>query len=637
MKGCKERIEIMTNSEKPETVQEIPVIDEVSVSDKSITNEAIREISLVPKWIYYAAFFITFTIPNLVFSGRSWFDTLHIMKWFVTMVPVAVIAAIAGFNLFRHGASRVNFKMDQFGIAWIAIILLITLQPFFIQMTSTATFVKELFFFATLFAVYVLCCNQKPDGRFFRLLLWGCSINASLNILFAEIMIRGISPEIMIYGISVKFPFIMDVPGNYIGNTGQQEMFGLWVAMAILNCMYLHVHYSEKWRSEKTSVCMMILNIFFMSVNACGLWRTTARGGILALFVGFAIMILCFARNKAWKAVVHLASLIGVVLLFFALFIVINPFGGPNRGAATVHKITDMVVNTGTFGGRIAIWRVSNEIFLKHPVAGVGLGHYKWHFLDGQSTLFEKYPELIDNPDYPWQYTYWAHNEFLQWLCETGIIGALLLGLMSLYWLISLIRTLASGRKIQPESVWGVSMLFLLFFNALFSRPFHRIENAVWMSLAFALANRCILSEIAALSKRESEFVYRCFGAFIASVAVCGLFFLDGGIMGDKLLYRALHPISVESKRENISRAALYLMSREDAEEQMANLNLSIGLENLDEDTYIQGVNELLMVFKRRPNSERLFKLYDCARELDSAELVMHILPYLPPGSVTIN
>ena len=616
MKDRKKRVRVTKSGKKPEAKPKVPV------------NAALKESVLVPRWIYYPALFITLAVPNLVFSGRSWFDTLHIMKWFVTMVPVAVITIIAGFNLFRHGAGRFNFKIDQFGISWIVLILFITLQPLFIRITSTSTFVKEWFFFATLFAIYMLCCNQRLDGAFFRLLLWGCSVNASLNILFAEIMIRG---------ISVKLPFIMDVPGNYIGNTGQQEMLGLWVAMAILNCLYLHVRYSEKWRSDKISACMMILNIFFMSVNAWGLWSNTSRGAILALFVGFAIMLLCFVRNRARYAVKHLAILIGVVLVFFVLVLVINPFGGPNRGAATVSKLADMIKNPGTFGGRIAIWSVSNEIFLKHPVAGVGLGHYKWHFLDGQGTLFEKYPELIDNPSYRWQYTYWAHSEYLQWLCETGIIGAILLGLMGLYWLISFIKTLASGKKIPSESVWGASMLFLLFFNALFSRPFHRIENAVWMSLAFAQTNWFIMDEIKAFSRWKSEFIYNFFGLLVVSIAVYGLIFLGGGIRGDKLLYRSLHPISTELKRENIGRAGHYLMSREDAAEQMANLNMSIGEKNSENDIYIQGIGELLEAFKSRPNSERLFKLYNCARELNSIELVMQILPYLPPGSVTIN
>jgi hypothetical protein len=248
----------------------------------SVTTPA-NEKALIPKVLYFAAFFIAFTIPNLVFSGRSWFDTLHIMKWFVTMAPVGILTIIAGFNLFTYGSSRTDFRIDAFAIAWLLLILLVTCQPMFLKLTSVSTFVKEWFFFVTLFADYVLTSNIPLEGRFFRTLLWGCAINASTNILFAELMIRN---------INTGWSFIMDVPGNYIGNTAQQEMLGLWVAMAILGGIFLHIHYVGRWFEDKLSRVLVPLNIFFMAVNACGLWRTTSRGGILALFVGFVVLMI---------------------------------------------------------------------------------------------------------------------------------------------------------------------------------------------------------------------------------------------------------------------------------------------------------------------------------------------------------
>jgi O-antigen ligase len=596
--------------------------------EKKLLQEAGDEKALVPRWIYYAAFFVTFAVPNLVFSGRNWFDTLHIMKWFVTMAPIGVVVVIAGFNLFHYGASRTNFRIDAFSAGWLVIIFLVTSQPVFLRLTSMSTFIKEWFFLATLFAVYLCACNMRIEGRFFRVLLWGCSVNASINVLFAELMIRG---------IDTGLPFIMNVPGNYIGNTAQQEMLGLWIAMALLCCIFLHIHYAGAWSSGKPSRALSALNILFMVANACGLWRTTTRGAILALFVGFIVLLICFARNRAKHAVIHLCSLLMVVLLFFALVVAINPSGGTNRGAALVNKLLDMVTNPGTFGGRIAIWRVSNEIFLKHPIGGVGLGHYKWHFLDGQGAMFGKYPQLLAAPGYKWQYTYWAHSEYLQWLCETGLIGFGLTAAFGFWWLYRLAKTLLDRKTYLPvEAIWGVAMLFLLFLDALFSRPFHRIENAVWMSLAFAQANRFILPDMP-FAKRESELVYKAFGAFIASAAVCGLIFMAGGMMGDKLLLKAIYPISDGMKREYITSAERYLMSREDAEEQLANLDISIGEQSGDDEMYIRGVGRLFAVFQKRPNSERLFKLFDCARELNSVELMGRLIPYLPPGTVSVR
>jgi O-antigen ligase len=596
-------------------------------SEKTLPPDGGAGKTLVPNLVYAAAFFITFAIPNLVFSGPRWFDTLHIMKWFVTMTPIGIVTILAGFSLFRNGAGKTDFVIDPFALAWLCFILLISAQPIFIRLTSKSTFVKEWFFFAALFAVYLLAYNMPPKGRFFRILLWGGSLNASLNVLFAELVSRG---------INTGLPFIMYVPGNYIGNTAQQEMLGLWTAMAVFNCLFLHVSYAGEWGANKRSRVLLPFNLFFMAVNAWGLWNSTSRGGILAFMTGFIVIVISFACGNLWKSVKHLCWLFGVVLMFLILVLTVDIFaGGVSRAQPLVTKMLDMVRNPGTFGGRIAIWTVSAEVFKERPLSGVGLGHYKWHFLDGQRAMYEKRPELLDDPTYKWQFTYWAHSEYLQWLCETGLVGSIPMLALGIWWLYLFLKALVSRRQMPPEAIWGAGMLFLLFFDAMFSRPFHRIENAVWMSLAFAQVNVFLLPRAANWMKRESEAVYRAFGVFMAAVAVCGLLFLGGGMFGDKLTLRAVYPGSDEEKREYLIRAGNFLMSRDDALDQMANLDISIG--EWDDEAYVRGVRELYVAFKTRPNSERLFKLFECARELNNTELMEELIPYFPPGSVSLR
>ncbi|MDR2780637.1 MAG: O-antigen ligase family protein [Synergistaceae bacterium] len=545
------------------------------------------------------------------------------------MAPVGVISVVAGINLFRFGAGKTGFKMDAFALWWFFLLFLLISQPIFIRLSSSSTFAKEWFFFATLLAVYILAYNLRPHGVFFRALLWGSCINAAVNVLFAELMIRG---------INTGLPFIMNVPGNYIGNTGQQEMMGLWVAMAVLNGMFLHVHYICEWSAKKSSRFLLPVNIIIFLINAAGLWRTTTRGAILALVVSFAVMFVCFLRSRNMKATAHLAFMYLTAVLFLAVILAVNPSDSTNRGGALISKMLDMIKNPGTFGGRISIWRVSNEVFLNNPVAGVGLGHYKWHFLEGQRDMFEKSPDLAADPNYKWQFTYWAHSEYLQWLCETGIIGAVLFGLMALWWLCRFFYALVIKRKeAPPEAVWGCAMLFMLFFDALFSRPFHRIEIAVWMSLAFALANGSILPDPEKWMAQENKAVYKALGALVSLAAVCGLLFLSGGMRGDKLMLGALIAASPETKREFLDKAEWYLMSRDDAKTMNAELDIVIGVQTENSDLYLRGVAHLYEAFKARPNSERLYKVFDYASRLNSVELVKELTPYMPPGSVDLR
>ncbi|MDR3280341.1 MAG: O-antigen ligase family protein [Synergistaceae bacterium] len=587
---------------------------------------------LVPKWLYYGAFMLSFTLPNLVYSGLAWFDTLHIMKWFATMAPIGVITLTAGVTLCVFGAKRTKFTLDPFAMVWLLLMLLVTAQPLFIKLTSASTFLKEWFFFVTLIGVYILAYNLRPHGKLFMAILWGSAVNAAINVLFAELLIRNMNSEIPFIR-----QFIMDVPGNYIGNTGQQEMFGLWMAIAVFNSLFLHTRYSGDWKTNIKSGLLIVANMFLLAVNSCGLWRSTARGGILALVVATVVLLAIMLRNKEYKATKNIAAMFGVVFVFLVLVMTFNSSSGTNRGGELANKFIDMARNPGTFGGRIAIWRISNEIFLTKPIEGVGLGNYKWHFLDGQRIFYEKHPELLGTEGYNWQYTYWAHSEYLQWLCETGIIGALILAALGLWWIYRFLKALIEGKPFTPEALWGCAAIFLLWFDAIFSRPFHRIENAVWMSLAFALANRTLMPDMPKWMERDNDFIYRAFGCFMVVISLSGFIFLGGGMMGDQILREAVYDSSQSVKRDMARGAQRFPMSRDDAVEQAAILDIFTGRQNGDTETYIRGARGLYNAFMARPNSERLYRLFDSAREMQNIELMKALLPYLPPGTESIE
>jgi hypothetical protein len=296
--------------------------------------------------------------------------------------------------------------------------------------------------------------------------------------------------------------------------------------------------------------------------------------------------------------------------------------------------MTDMVQNTSTFGGRMSIWRTSVEVYRTAPLTGVGLGQYKWHLLDGQRLLYKNHPEGIDADGYSWQYTYWAHSEYLQWLCETGLIGGLILLAMALWWLYCFSGALIKRHHLPPEALWGCAMLFLLWFDAVFSRPFHRIENSVWMALAFALANKHILPARMKGTDIDGEFLYRCFGGLMAAVAIAGFVFIGGGIAGDKMMYKALVlPSSVQVKFDLLNKAERYLMSRDDAREQKAELNVALGIQQNDRATYSKGLNDLYTAFVRRPTAKLLFEVVDHARALNDVRILQRVAPYLHPSS----
>ncbi|MDR0615480.1 MAG: O-antigen ligase family protein [Synergistaceae bacterium] len=591
-----------------------------------------QKTQIVPQWLLAVCFFVSFALPNLVFSGRYWFDTLHIMKWTVTMVPIGILTLVTGVTLAARPLSSLDFTLDPFGALWLFLVLFVTAQPFFTPMTSYSTFAKEWFYFSCLFAVYMLAYNACKSAKLHRALLWGGNVNAAINVLFAEMLMKGWNKG---------FHFILDVPGNYIGNTAQQEMFGLWTAMSVLNGIYLHLQYvalrgeNEKLSDRPGLLALISLNLFFLAANSWGLWNSTARGGILSLLVAFVFLVTGLWRSGYSASIKRSYRLFGVLIFLLAVTLASGPLLGIGRGSALVTKMMDMIQNPTSIGSRISIWRTSFEVFKMRPIAGVGMGHYKWHFLEGQRALYGKHPELLDDSDYEWQFTYWAHSEYIQWLCETGIIGAALLAAMGAWWLYSFAMALIQKKELPPEALWGSAMLFLLWFDALFSRPFHRIENSIWMALAFAVANRSLLPQRLKWTAVDSAWVYRAFGAFIAAVSIYGFVFLAGGIQGDKMIFDSLaRPSTFREKDNLLKRAEKNLMSRDDAREQYAYLLVELGVVQKDSEVFMSGISGLYEAFLRRPTSKLLFELTDYSRQIGNSDLFGVLSTYLNPDMV---
>ncbi len=575
--------------------------------------------ALAPLWIFYPLVFISLALPNLIYSGADWFDTLHIMKWAWTMVPVALVSLIGGSMLALFGAERTGFRLDLFGAVWLGLLAFVSLQPFWCDIFAWSTYFKEWFFLASLLAAYIFCYNLFGSQAALRRVLWLANLNAAVNVVFAELLIRDMN------GIC---PLIMNVPGNYIGNTGQQEMFGLWMAMAAMNGIYLHMVYSSPLCGCARRRLPMWANLFLLAFNSWGLWNSTTRAGMLALFTGTAALALT-ARNcrEDGRALARRIGAAFALVVFMLAVNVCTAYFGWSRAYALINKTSDMLLNTSNIGARREIWITSWNVFKLHPLAGTGLGHYKWHYLEGQREAFKTHPEL------KWQFTYWAHSEYLQLLAELGIFGALALFAAGAWWLWSFARALTMRRTLSPGAMWGCAMLFLIWFDALFSRPFHRIENVIWMSLAFAWANRELFTAAPSWQEIRSDFVYRVFGLFVAVVAAAGLVFFYNGCRADRYLLAAVRTKDAALQASFINRARKSLMERDEAGEQLAYHIIATARVTKRPEDLEAGIGALYRSFRTKPQAKQLVELLRYARETNDLALMSELVTYLSPSS----
>ena len=578
-------------------------------------------VPLVPQWIFYPLIFISLALPNLIYSGVTWFDTLHILKWAWTMVPVGMISIIGGGMLAVYGSERTGFRLDLFGWVWLGLLAFVSMQPLWADIFSQSTYMKEWFFFATLLAVYIFCYNLFDSQKALRCLLWLANLNAAISIVFAELLIRNMN------GV---FSLIMNVPGNYIGNTGQQEMFGLWMAMGAMNGIFLHLAYSQMSEEKEKYKKFKYANMFLLAFVSWGLWNSTTRAGVLSLMTGTIIL-----SAIIWNCKPHrLLKQVGIASLIVVFMLVMNiatGYFGWSRAYAFLNKTADMFMNGANVGARREIWITSWNVIKEHPIAGVGLGHYKWHYLSGQSAAFAAHPEM------KWQFTYWAHNEYLQWMAEFGIFGTLVLLAAAVWWIWSFIRALREKKDLSYSAMWGCCFVFLIWFDAIFSRPFHRIENVVWLSLAFALANKQLLPESIRFTEIRHSVIFRLLGVFLAAVSIMGMVFLYSGCRADKDLRAATMTTSASLQRYRIDEALKSYMEHDEAGEQLAYHLLAVANVTKKPEDLAAGIQQLYKSFRTRPQAKQLMELINLAQRTGNQALLGELVRYLKPQSYQVR
>ena len=572
--------------------------------------------------LFFVAVALSLSIPNLIYSGVFFFQTLHLMKWTVALAPIGIISLLIGTLLAWKGPDRAKVRVDLFGWIWFLLVVYMTVQPLWAPVKSVPTFYREWFFLLSLWGLYVISLDRFMED-WLRPVLWLASLNAAINVFFAELQVMG---RVDIFG---TLNLILPTPGNYIGNTGQQNMFGLWLAMTALGSVFIYLRHGLK-ETKGFNRFYAVTNLIMLPVLLWGLWNSTSRSAILSLAVGFFAMGTIILAGKDRSRLKRLGICLVMLVLVLGASINLNKA----RSGALISKTMDMVQNAHTVGGRDGIWKTSWTMAIDDPIRGVGLGQYKLNYLQAQAKAFESYPDL------DWQYTNWAHNEYLQWLCEGGVAGFLLLISMLFLWIGALCRYVWRHRGSPfPDGVlWGAPFMCLILFNALWTRPFHRIENAIWISLAFALSNRHIMAHmIEKPSFMSNPRGYRALGVIMAAISLWGMIYLAHGIEADVTLRQAMSSRTAPIQRALMEKASISLMARDLAERQLAYHYIAYGEAAQDPEALAEGLNRLFSVFQSEPNAEDLQKLLEWSNRLKKQDMLRYLVTYLKPGTYRIE
>lgn len=143
---------------------------------------------------------------------------------------------------------------------------------------------------------------------------------------------------------------------------------------------------------------------------------TQSRLSIMfALIFGAIAIILSLMKDQTTAKISY--KRIRIILIAAMSFIVLLLSAAPEYITAVAERFESLFSSSPseTFLIRIVLWTNALTTFADNPVLGIGLGHYK--------ILHTIYSPIHLHYMFPYIQNYSAHNMFLHYLAETGIVG----------------------------------------------------------------------------------------------------------------------------------------------------------------------------------------------------------------------
>ena len=348
---------------------------------------------------------------------------------------------------FRHGVEHSRYVLMA-----MSFIFLINNKKYFRELCRTDSFIALITFFAA--ALISLVLNGSPLSRIDEVVNWIAIFIAGYiaSVMTGDRNTRFISViPVALLGAVVIYPVLTGAGWEHLNILSEDRLvlyfeeranhLGLICGMFAFAASYCGVRSSGRTRV-----------LYFLLAGMCAflLFRTAARTSFLGTAVVFSGWLIWQVRKmrKQMVIAVILAGLCALAVLFYS----------PLKNNRIVTSVTVGLKQDHSFLERFFTWNVAYTNFIKRPVIGRGFDS----FGDQYKEEIQKYK---DDVEYRAQYPHTipstnnAHNFFLHFLSETGVIG---LAAILWFWASVVAKALRNSNRISP----AVAGMFLIAFIA---------------------------------------------------------------------------------------------------------------------------------------------------------------------------
>ena len=208
---------------------------------------------------------------------------------------------------------------------------------------------------------------------------------------------------------------------------------------------------------------------FLIILGVINLYLLSSRATILGLLlsISFIVLVYIIKRNKNYKQLIFFSVLIVSTLLIFPLAI------KKNETISLKNRFSNINTEDQSTNERLRYYSHGLLHISKNPLIGVGLGNWKL-----KSIEYDK--ENIISYIVP----YHAHNDFIQYGAELGILGLILYGSIFLIILIENLKKINSNTIFSTSIIISISILFV---DSNLNFPQHRPIMMILFAFLMAL------------------------------------------------------------------------------------------------------------------------------------------------------
>ncbi len=272
----------------------------------------------------------------------------------------------------------------------------------------------------------------------------------------------GISPScVILRGEFNASCWIQDVQSRVFATLGQPNWMAAYLSMLIFPALYFLLEAKSKL---PLAAYYILLITYYLAFTF-----TYSRGPTLGLIAGMLVFILLsFPRkresiqniygSRIKSGMTILLSFLLINLLFgsaLTSFRLVSKFAPPPRPTINLPSNSTTQLETGgTESGQIRfiVWQGALEIFKHYPILGSGVETFAYSYYN--------FRPISHNLTSEWDFLYnKAHNEYLNYLATTGIVGFGAYSIIIITFITFILRAASPLKKHKPENLLIYSLL----------------------------------------------------------------------------------------------------------------------------------------------------------------------------------